>query len=93
MLLNTGHHHLRVPKLGGSAQTLWWERPNSDKLGLQPRALQGQTQRERLPNSAGALKLGGSAQTRQERPNSMAGSTKLGTWRKRPHSATVMMYL
>ena len=34
MHLNTGHHHLRAPKLGGSAQTLLRERPNSDKLKL-----------------------------------------------------------
>jgi len=41
MHLNTGHHHLRVPKLGGSAQTLLRERQNSDKLSLQPRVLHG----------------------------------------------------
>ena len=41
MHLNTGHHHLRAPKLGGSAQTLVWERPNSDKLRLQPKVLHG----------------------------------------------------
>jgi len=41
MHLNTGHHHLRAPKLGGSAHTLLRERPNSDKLRLQPRVLHG----------------------------------------------------
>jgi len=30
MHLNTCHHYLRAPKLGGSAQTLCWDRPNSE---------------------------------------------------------------
>jgi len=45
MHLNTGHHHLKAPKLGGSAQNLWRERPleNSEN---------------RVYSTAGAPKLG-----------------------------------